>query len=89
MDIINKIDTFLNESMKDSDKKKIQELMKKYELMSLRAPLEKAGFKVDFAYTPIPYMKVMKGRESVIIVNKKYADDAEFTWKELSMGALG
>ena len=53
--------------------------------MDLRDPLKKAGFKVDFSTSPIPYYTAQKSGKKLAIMNKKYADKAILTVKDIAV----
>jgi len=70
---------------------KIGDIAKTTTLMNMRKPLEKL-FKmkdIDFALSPIAHFRIKHKGKMLIIVNKKYADDAELTVGNLSIGYEG
>ena len=83
-----KLKSFLVEGMSSKDKEAIKTAMKQNKFLSLREPLKKAGFKVDFATSPIAYYTVQKGGETYVITNKKNAEGWEFEHKGIVMGPL-
>lgn len=69
---------------------RIRDIVKKEgNLMSLRKPLERLGYKVSYVGEPFPVMIVQVGGEKFAIVNKRYADDPEFVEGNLAGGWLG
>lgn len=81
-----KLKDLLKEAMSSQDKEKIKQIIKTNKFLSLRDPLKKAGFKVDFQFSPVAHYNVKKGSSTVLIVNKKYADDYEFEYNGIAMG---
>ncbi len=84
MDLIKLIDKYIGEYLGEGTENKInkvEEVIKKSgkELMSMRTPLESIFKKkdVDFVLSPIAHFRIKDGGKTLIIVNKKYADDAE------------
>jgi len=73
---------------KQLDKKcelKIKTIMQSHSFMSLREPLKKAGFKVDYANEPVPHFTI---NDKGIIVNKKYADESDFEVGDIAYGKI-
>lgn len=83
-----KIRDYLIEGMSPKDKEAIKTAMKQNKFLSLREPLKKAGFKVDFATSPIAHYTVKRGSDTYVITNKKYAEGWEFEHKGIVMGPL-
>lgn len=61
------------------------------DMMSLRTPLEGIFKKseIDFAVSPIAHFRIKTGGKTLIIVNKKYAEDAEAIEGALAIGYEG
>ncbi len=60
-------------------------------MMDLRKPLETIFKKkdIDFVFSPVAHFRIKDGGKTLIIVNKKYADEAEATVGELAIGYEG
>jgi len=60
-------------------------------LMDLRKPLESIfpAKDIDFVLSPVAHYRIKDGKKTLIIVNKKYADDAEQVVGELAIGYEG
>jgi len=60
-------------------------------LMSLRKPMEGIFPKrdIDFVLSPIPHFRIKTKKGTLIVVNKKYADDAEEIVGDLAIGYEG
>lgn len=80
----------LSENFSRSDVDKIKDIVKNTDkLVKLRDPLKQAGFRnVDFSFSPVPHFTIKKGRSKYVILNKKYADDADWTIGSISGGIL-
>ena len=61
------------------------------DLMSMRTPLESIFKKkdVDFVLSPMAHFRIKEGGKTLIIVNKKYADDAEEIVGQYAIGYEG
>ena len=79
----------LNESMTEIDKQKIKDAITNNAFLSLRNPLTQLGYKVDFSFEPQAHYTVKKGKDTIVIINKKYVTDPEFVHGEIAMGLLG
>ncbi len=60
-------------------------------LMSLRKPLESIFSKkdVDFVLSPVAHFRIKYKGKTIILVNKKYADDAEEIVNDIAIGYEG
>jgi hypothetical protein len=60
-------------------------------LMSLRKPLESIFPKkdVDFVLSPVAHFRIKYKGKTIILVNKKYADDAEEIVNDIAIGYEG
>jgi len=70
---------------------KVGEIAKDNALMSMRKPLE-AIFKkkdIDFVMSPVAHFRIKHGGKTLVIVNKKYADDAELVVGDKAIGYEG
>lgn len=59
------------------------------EMMGMRSSLEKIIPKknIDFSFDPVPHFRIqIKGKETIIIANKKYVDNAEIIFGEYGIG---
>jgi hypothetical protein len=70
------------------NKEEIKGIVQSNSFLNLREPLTNAGYVVNFLYDPVPHYTVRtnKNTKGAIIVNKKYADDAEFIIGEIAVG---
>lgn len=61
------------------------------DMMSMRKDLEKIFNKksIDFALSPIAHWRIKHNGKTIIIVNKKYADDADLTVGPYAIGYEG
>ena len=81
---------FLNEG--DKNISDVVDIIKdKGDMMSLRTPLEGIFKKkdIDFVLSPIAHFRIKTKGKTLIIVNKKYADDAEAIEGALAVGYEG
>ena len=73
--------------------KQVAKLVKtsKKPLVDLRKPLESIFRKkdIDFALSPIVHFRIKTPKGILILVNKKYADDAEEIVDEIAIGYEG
>lgn len=60
-------------------------------LMSLRKPLESIFSKkdVDFVLSPLAHFRIKYKGKTIILVNKKYADNAEEIVNDIAIGYEG
>jgi len=60
-------------------------------LMSLRRPLESIFPKkdIDFVLSPVPHYRIKYKGKTIILVNKKYADDADEVVNNIAIGYEG
>jgi len=74
----------------DSTIKEIGEIVKGKSLMSLRDPLSaKFGKRnVDFSHAGAAHFQIKYKGKKIIIVNKKYVDDAELIVGDLAIGYM-
>lgn len=79
----------INEST-ETDAQQIKDIMSAgTAFLSLREPLKKAGFMVDFSFDPqAHYVVKKKGGKSFIIINKKYVDKPDFVHGDIAMGLM-
>jgi hypothetical protein len=92
MDILDKINGMINEKSQDADVVKVAGIIKGgVALMGLRTPLEGIFNKkdIDFVLSPVAHFRIKTKKGTLIIVNKKYADDAEEVVGELAIGYEG
>ena len=70
---------------------KVGEIAKTTSMMNMRKKLETLFKKkdVDFVLSPIAHYRIKYNGKTLIIVNKKYADDAELTVGEYAIGYEG
>ena len=68
---------------------KVGEIAKKYDLVAMRKPLEGIFKKkdIDFVMSPVAHFRIKHGGKTLVIVNKKYADDAELIVGEKAIGS--
>lgn len=85
----------INENFSEEEMEKIKEVIKKSTMMNLRKPLEDLGFIVqvntyDMPMPPIivEVRKNKNDKKRVVIVNRKYTDDADFVHGEIAMGLM-
>ena len=85
----------INENFSDEEMEKIKEVIKKGPMTSLKKPLEDLGFivQVNTYDMPMPPMiievrKNKNDKKRVVIVNRKYTDDADFVHGETAMGIM-
>lgn len=87
-----KFDTYIKEGS-NPEITKVTELVKKsgQKLVGLRKPLESIFKKkdIDFVMSPIPHFRIKSKGKTIILVNKKYADDAEDIVGEIAIGYEG
>jgi len=83
-------ENFLNEGvhLSTDDTTKIKTAIKNNAFLSLRPVLSKLGFMVDFSFEPHAHFYVTKkgANDSVIIINKKYAENPDFVHGDIAMG---
>ena len=95
MDILKQLNTLLNnETLEEAPDKLLQsiaDIAKGKKLVNLRTPLEGIFKKkeIDFVMSPIPHFRIKSGGKTIVIVNKKYADDAEIIVDEIAIGYEG
>lgn len=67
---------------------KISQLAKSQNLMGMRKNLEKIFNKknIDFVMEPVPHFRIKYNGKTIIIVNKKYVDDAEIIVGNIAIG---
>lgn len=60
-------------------------------LVDLRPFLEKIFKKkdIDFVFSPVAHFRIKEGKNTIVIVNKKYADDAELIVNDIAIGYDG
>ena len=82
--------SFVNES-NDPIINKIGDIAKTTDLMSMRKELEKIFKKkdIDFVTSPMAHFRIKSGGKTLIIVNKKYADNAELIVGDKAIGYEG
>ena len=90
MSVIDKIDNMLEEGI-DSTIQKVADVAKGKTLVNLRKDLEGIFKKkeIDFVMSPIPHFRIKFGGKTLVLVNKKYADDAEIIVGEIAIGYEG
>ncbi len=54
--------------------------------MSLREPLTRAGYKVDFSFIGAPHYTISKKGIKYLIANKKYVDKPDFSVGDIAFG---
>lgn len=88
--LIDRIDEKLNEGI-DQTIQKVADAVKGKVLMDMRKPLETIFKKkeIDFVLSPIAHYRIKFGGKTLILVNKKYADDAEIIVGETAIGYEG
>jgi hypothetical protein len=64
----------------------VKNVLKNNSFMSLRDPLTKLGYKVDFSFIGAPHYTISKKGIKYIVVNKKYADKPDFTVGDIAFG---
>ena len=81
--------TKVNEGKYDSDLDKIEAVVKgATSFMNVGTELKKAGIKYDFTTSMIPMYMIKVSGNTIAIVNKKYAADAEKTVGDIAIGLL-
>jgi hypothetical protein len=91
MDITEKIDMVLNEAV-DADIAKIVKIIKSgVEMMGMRTHLEGVFPKkaIDFSMSQPAHFRIKTKKGTLIIVNKKYADEAEEIVGDYAIGYEG
>lgn len=85
----------INENFSDEEMEKIKEVIKKNSMTTLKKPLEDLGFivQVNTYDMPMPPMiievrKNKNDKKRIVIVNRKYTDDADFVHGEVAMGLM-
>jgi len=70
---------------------KVGEIAKNTDLVSMRKPLENIFNKkdIDFSMDPIPHFRIKYKGKTLVIVNKKYADNAELVVNDKAIGYEG
>jgi len=70
---------------------KIGAIAKTTSLVAMRKELEKIFKKrdIDFVMNPIAHFRIKSGGKTIMIVNKKYADNAELIVGDLAIGYEG
>lgn len=56
--------------------------------MGVGKELKNAKIKYDFSTSPLPIYMIKVGNEKWAIVNKKYADDADYVKGEIAVGKM-
>jgi len=67
---------------------KIGDIAKTTKLVSMRKPLEQIFKKrdIDFSFQPVPHFRINYKGKTILIVNKKYADEAELVIGSTAIG---
>ena len=79
----------VNEGRYDADLDKIEAAVKgATSFMNVGSELKKAGIKYDFTTSMIPMYMIKVSGNTIAIVNKKYAADAEKTVGDIAIGLL-
>ncbi len=81
-------ENLVNEAISDSDLEAVKEVIRNNKFLELREPLTKLGFKVDFMYEPHTMYTAKKSGQTLVIINKKYVEDADFVHGEIAMGFM-
>ena len=70
---------------------KIAVLAENKEFVDLRPELETIFKKkdIDFVLSPVPHFRIKTAKGTIIIVNKKYADEAEIIVNDVAIGYEG
>jgi len=60
-------------------------------IVDMRKPLESIFTKkdIDFVFSPVPHFRIKHKGKTIVIVNKKYADDAELIQGDVAIGYEG
>ena len=90
---MSKIDRIIGEASSDETVRKVADLVSSSgkNLVDLRTPLEGIFKKndIDFALSPIAHFRIKTPKGVLILVNKKYADDAEEIVGSIAIGYEG
>jgi hypothetical protein len=79
----------ITEGKYDSDLDKVETAVKNAtSFMNVGAELKKAGIKYDFSTSMMPMYRIKITGNTIAIVNKKYAADAERTVNDIAIGLL-
>jgi hypothetical protein len=79
----------VNEGRFDADLDKIEAAVKNASsFMNVGSELKKIGVKYDFSTSMIPMYRIKVSGNTIAIVNKKYAADAERTVKDIAIGLM-
>jgi len=79
----------VNEGRYDADLDKIEAAVKNASsFMNVGSELKKIGVKYDFSTSMIPMYRIKVSGNTIAIVNKKYASDAERTVKDIAIGLM-
>jgi hypothetical protein len=79
----------VNEGKYDSDLDKVETAVKNAtSFMNVGSELKKAGIKYDFSTSMMPMYMIKVSGNTIAIVNKKYAADAERTVNDIAIGLL-
>jgi hypothetical protein len=70
---------------------KVGDIAKDTKMMAMRKPLEKLFKKndIDFVLSPVAHFRIKHKGKTLVIVNKKYADDAELVVSDYAIGYEG
>jgi hypothetical protein len=79
----------ITEGRYDADLDKIEAAVKNASsFMNVGSELKKIGVKYDFSTSMIPMYRIKVSGNTIAIVNKKYASDAERTVKDIAIGLM-
>ena len=79
----------VNEGRYDADLDKVEAAVKNASsFMNVGSELKKAGIKYDFTTSMIPMYMIKVSGNTIAVVNKKYAADAEKTVGDIAIGLL-